>query len=141
MGKTPEAVLARAIAGLQAEMRDVRAALLNRVRLDDTGWLDPTLLNSWEQYDAAGGHLRARYRLRAGLVHIQGLVKLGTTTVGTPIFNVPAGMRPSGILVGTQASAGGFARVDIEPDGDVVVIECSNNAYLSVNFPPFPPDQ
>lgn len=104
----------------------------------DTGWIEASLQNSWVQYDA-GTHIRARYRKKAGIVYVQGLVKNGTITTGTVIFTLPAEHRPAGYLVSVQQGDLGLNRVDVYPNGDVVCIAVSGNGYLSVNFT-FPAD-
>lgn len=58
----------------------------------DSGWIAPTLLNSWVNF--GGGYSTVGYRKVGSLVTIRGLVKGGVTTDGTEIFTLPAGFRP-----------------------------------------------
>lgn len=55
-------------------------------------WLNPTLLNSWTNH-VAGPNI-GYYKDTVGIVHLQGLIQGGTTTVGTLIFTLPTGYRP-----------------------------------------------
>ena len=98
----------------------------------DSGWLTPTLLNSWANFGS--GFQTARYR-RIGTqqVEIQGLVTGGTGPAST-VFTLPAGFRPPlGLIFATVASANVVARIDVEADGDVRWVAGGTNVFLSLN--------
>jgi len=68
----------------------------------------------------------------AGNVHIIGMLKGGTTTTGTKIFNVPAGFRP---FQGIQAMAltdSGTGRFVIGANGDVTIESGFSAAWTSL---------
>lgn len=59
----------------------------------DTAWTAPTLLNSWVNFGAP--YETVGFRKDAlGFVHFKGVIKSGTTTIGTPLFVLPTGYRP-----------------------------------------------
>lgn len=70
---------------LQDEIDAIEADIL------DTGWVAPTLTNSWVNY--GGGFEAAGYKKVGTQVFIRGLVKDGA--VGTAIFTLPVGFRPT----------------------------------------------
>lgn len=77
----------------------------------------PTLLNGWVNFDA-GFQTAAYYKDGFGVVHLEGLVKLGTS--GSVIFNLPAGYRPAlhkHFSVVANAAAGD---IRVNTTGDVV---------------------
>ena len=96
----------------------------------DTDWIAPSLQNSWVDY--GGGFLAANYRLKNGIVYITGVVKNGTTTGGTAIFNLPSGYRPSAHIMKENISNGTIGRFDIRSDGDVV-IQIGGSNYFSLH--------
>jgi len=91
-------------------------------------WIAPTLLNSWVNYGNGIVGDAGYYKDALGRVHIKGVIKDGTATASTVLFQLPAGYRPGHEVVcnvrasNTTESAEGAARVDIETDGDVVII-------------------
>lgn len=54
----------------------------------DTGWLIPTLANSWSSLNS---NRQVRYRLQNGVVRLKGVAAGGSTTT---IFTLPTGFRP-----------------------------------------------
>lgn len=97
----------------------------------DTGWLTPTLLNSWSNFGS--GFQAARYRrVGTGQVEIQGLVTGGTGPVST-VFTLPAGFRPAATLIFATIANNAVARIDVEADGDVRWALGGTNAFLSLN--------
>ncbi|QDP44227.1 hypothetical protein KGG70_gp57 [Streptomyces phage Celia] len=57
---------------------------------NDTGWITPTLINSWVVYGSP--YTAPAYRKINGRVFLKGLVKNGS--VGFSIFILPVGFRP-----------------------------------------------
>lgn len=107
---------------------------------EDGIWVEsvnaPSLANSWVNYGAP--YVTAGYFIDAfGLVHLQGLIKSGTTTAGTPICNLPSGYRPSADMIVVTTSNGAPATINIRTSGN---IECGSGVsatWLSLNIPPF----
>lgn len=63
----------------------------------------------------------------AGIVHLGGLVKLGT--IGTTIFTLPAGYRPQYTLTFAVYSNNAFGYCQVNPDGTVVASGGSNLSF------------
>lgn len=103
--------------------------------IDDTGWASPTLLNSWS--NLGSGYVAARYKRRAGVVHVQGTITGGTATDGTVLFNLPAGFRPSAAmqLAVAAGSVSGVGRVEVQANGNVVAKTVTAPVSLQMSFP------
>lgn len=104
---------------------------------DDTGWIAPALLSGWANYGS--GWTVARYRKRAGIVYMQGLIANGTS--GAAVFYLPAGFRPHANDITMYTSVSGepwtVTRVDIRGwDGAVMVTRPGNTwATITCSFP------
>lgn len=99
-------------------------------------WRIPGYLNGYVTYD--GTYTPARYRKLGHVVHLQGMVRSGTT--GTPIFTLPTGYRPNYRLLMRAISADVAARVDILTNGDVLHQSGGSNAWVSLDGITFPVD-
>lgn len=101
---------------------------------DDTGWITPTLLNSWS--NLGSGYVAARYRRLNGIVYVQGTVTGGTVTSGTNILNLPAGFRSSATMQFPVAttSASGAARIEMAADGNIKTSTGVSASALSFQF-------
>jgi hypothetical protein len=82
-------------------------------------WIAPTLLNSWVNY--GGSEQPAQYRKVGTRVDVRMAVKHGTTS---PIFNLPAGYRPTYNLgfsgnVHDNTSAPDYCHIRVLTTGDV----------------------
>jgi hypothetical protein len=98
-------------------------------------WVNPSLGNSWTNYNSAT-HTAAAYRKDAnGRVHLKGLIKDGTVGDGTPPFTLPAGYRPPVHANFAVIAGGDFGRVEVQSDGDVTVIHVGSgsNGYVSLD--------
>lgn len=95
--------------------------------LEDTGWLAVVLQNGWLNYDDTYGDYLFRYvRKIGGIVHLRGLIKTGTITVGTTLFTLPAGYRPAKTLLFRCASYnGGNWLMGINNVGTVYIAEAT----------------
>ena len=126
----------------RAEIEAVLDLLLSAAGLDHTpaalAYTAPTLLNGWANFVgwAAAGYTKDNQ----GLVHLKGLLKDGVTAVGTPIFKLPVGYRPSENRVFSVATFNGtsliHARVDVGSNGDVETgVQDNNvqNTWLSLD--------
>jgi hypothetical protein len=84
----------------------------------DNGWIAPTLLNSWINYGS--GYNDAGYRINAlGEVHLKGLIKNGTTTIGTNIFLLPTGYRPAQTYIFSASANDLWAEIRVQTTGYV----------------------
>lgn len=93
----------------------------------------PTLQNSWVDYDT-NTYGRPHYtKDKTGTVMIHGLVKSGTVTTGTVIFNLPAGFRPPRQLAFATLSNQLLHRLDVFANGNVVTNTGGSATYLSFN--------
>lgn len=77
----------------------------------------PTLQNGWLAF--GNGYATPRVVKNGNIVHVEGLIKSGTTTAGTVVFNLPLGFRPSARIIETLATQSGSATVDINTNGDI----------------------
>jgi len=84
-------------------------------------WIEPTLLNSWVNYDASWSPA-GYYKDTAGTVHVKGVIKDGTYTQAA--FLLPAGYRPAVNDIYPCASWNGVTSVAgfalVYADGNVV---------------------
>jgi len=84
-----------------------------------------TLLNSWVEYSTS--ETPKAFKDSNGIVHLEGTIKSGTTTYGTPLFMLPPGYAPTRgtlIRVGTYSLGGlheGSARLEIDEAGSVTI--------------------
>jgi hypothetical protein len=88
------------------------------------------MLNGWINY-GPGFTGATYYKDRTGIVHLEGLVKNGTSNI---IGNLPAGYRPGGtqIFIAVNGYAA-FARIDIGSDGNIIAVDPFTNGYLSLS--------
>lgn len=94
--------------------------------------LAPTLLNSWVNY-GSGYAPAGYYKDLSGMVHVEGMIKDGTTTSGTNLFNLPAGFRPAERMSFAAASVSVIARIDVLADGNVQAITSVSSGFLALN--------
>lgn len=123
---TFSALLNRGIDAINTYLRDIMLA-------GDTGWITPSLLNSWV---SVGGQT-IQYRRLNGIVYLRGRASGGTTAT---IFTLPEGFRPTQSFVvavgdGTATSLG-VTRVVVNDTGTVTGV---NGTLPNLpNVPPFP---
>ena len=101
------------------------------ILVGDTGWITPTVLNSWIQNDPV------KYRRLNGVVYIVGRVTGGSGT----IFNLPVGFRPTirailQVADGTDPTT--TTRIIVNPSGDVDGLTSTNPTVAGIA--PFIPD-
>ena len=119
------------------------AKISGYTNLKDTVYIDkiikqdaetaPALQNSWVNYGAPFADAKY-YKDKEGVVHLKGLIKSGSITANTVLFNLPVGYRPStsGQLIFTVDNATGIGRVDVKANGDVVVVTAASNLFLNL---------
>lgn len=89
----------------------------------------PTFLNSWVDFGGAF-NTAGYYKDPFGIVHLRGLVKSGV--VNTPIFNLPAGYRPTATEVFVTDSNSAHAQVTVSAAGNVT-LAFGSNVYASLD--------
>jgi hypothetical protein len=94
-------------------------------------WTAPTLLNNWVNY-GGGFNNAGYYKDPFGVVHLRGLIKDGTTTLGTALFTLPTGYRPVAQELFTVTSGSALGRVDVLTTGNVV-INVGSSSWLSLD--------
>lgn len=99
---------------------------------------EPVFQNSWANYDTASFKEARFWKDPMGIVHLEGLVKNGT--IGTTIFTLPAGYRPSNGQLFVSISNGAIGRIDVAPTGNVVATT-GNNAWITLSGITFKQEQ
>ena len=96
-----------------------------------SGWNTLTL-NGWTPYDT--GHTQPRYRKGAdGIVSVKGLIKGGNTSPGAVIATLPAGYRPKERLCISGVAGAAHSRIDILPNGQIIVGGYVNSGWTSMD--------
>lgn len=91
-----------------------------------------TLQNSWANYGSA--YESATYwKDKCGVVHLAGLIKGGTTTAETVIFNLPEGYRPRVSEKFFAVSLNAICVIDIYTSGNVAIKTGANTGWLSLS--------
>lgn len=89
------------------------------------------LAGGWSQY--SGFETCGYWKDPFGVVHVQGLIRNGTTTQGTRLFTLPTGYRPSSTaLFICHAATSQYARVDVSSSGDVTLNSSGVGSYISL---------
>ena len=89
-------------------------------------WYTPSLLNNWQPFDSTppgtGGYSTPAYtKTSADVVVLKGVIKDGSTALDSLIMRLPIGYRPTHRLIFQTDSSGQASRVDVMPNGDVLV--------------------
>jgi len=80
----------------------------------------PILENGWSNYNPVTHTPAGYYKTQDGIVHLEGLIKDGTTTSDTLLFTLPAGYRPYlSHSFATICSGPGVAQLVVNDDGTV----------------------
>lgn len=97
-------------------------------------WTPVTFLGAWVNF--GGAFTGAAYtKDTSNRVHVRGMVKNGA--LGTSVFTLPVGYRPSGTLVFAQmANPDALIRVDVTSAGAVIpqTTGAATNVYVALNF-------
>lgn len=99
---------------------------------------EPAFQNSWVNFDTASFKDARFWKDPMGIVHLEGLVKNGT--IGTTIFTLPAGYRPSNGQLFASISNSAIGRIDVAPTGNVVATT-GNNAWITLSGITFKQEQ
>ncbi|MGM1019284.1 MAG: hypothetical protein ACQEXV_01720 [Bacillota bacterium] len=116
---------------------------------DNPSWIVPTLLNGWSNYSSILSQI-GYYKDSEGLIHMKGVLKLGT--LNTAMFILPPGYRPklSRVLVtaaNTDTQTDVLGRVNINSNGSVTPlpingISMMQSGWISLDsIPPFLAEQ
>jgi hypothetical protein len=92
-------------------------------------FLQPAFQNGWVNSDG-GTSTAAFYKDPYGVVHLKGVVKSGT--IGTTIFSLPAGYRPSSLLIFPVVSANALGKLVISRDCSFGM--CTPVQYVRANI-------
>jgi hypothetical protein len=97
-------------------------------------WTPANLQAPWVNF--GGGYVPAQYMMDTmGFVHIQGQVKSGT--VGSVIFNLPAGYRPKYNQQYPIMANNAFGLVSVNTNGDVKLDAATGTPFVTLNIPTF----
>ncbi len=97
-----------------------------------TSWCSLTLQNGWLQHGT--GYTPPSYTKGSdGLVVVNGLIDSGATSPGTVIAKLPVGYRPKDRLIMDCASNMAAGRIDIMPNGDIMIVAGVSSAWLSLD--------
>ena len=95
-------------------------------------WTAPSLQNSW--VDFGSGEQTTRYRKDSnGTVHVQGVIKNGTTTSNTLLFTLGVGYRPAGNLQIACASNNAYGQLKVLTNGQVL-FRVGSATWFAFNF-------
>lgn len=90
------------------------------------------LQNGWVNH--GGGFADAGYwKDREGVVHLQGLIRSGTTDLSTVLFTLPPAYRPSARHIFMVLSNNSPTRIDVLGNGDVLLSNTASNQWLSLS--------
>lgn len=90
-------------------------------------WTDLTLLNGWTNYGSGFSSLQATQDA-SSRVHIRGLIKQGTYSMGTPIAQLPAGMTNTEYYH-LPARGDGYNNMGLDTSGRIVARGISSGFY------------
>jgi len=103
------------------------------VPTDDTGWLVPTLTNSWSSISSGRS---VRYRRINGIVYLRGMCSGGTTT---SVMVLPAGFRPAidsrTLQQSTDSGTTAVAVVITAATGQIAASTGTQPSFDHISFP------
>lgn len=91
-----------------------------------------SLQNSWVAYGGGFREPRA-YIDHTKTVHCEGMIKSGTTTPGTLLFTLPAGMRPPADVICVGPSNSGIVQFKVAASGQVTLQSTGDAGWTSLN--------
>lgn len=100
---------------------------------NDSGWITPTLNSPFTNYGS--GFADASYRKINDIVCIQGLIFINGASNTSTIFTLPSGYRPTGSIMFAGFNGNvGHARIDIQSDGDVLLLSQAANSWVTLTM-------
>lgn len=99
-------------------------------------WNTPTILNGMTNYGSPFSTIQYG-KTSDGMVSVKGLMQGGTVANGTVVFTLPSGFRPSMRVLLPSAANGHHARIDVDPNGNVILQAGGDTVWTSfdsVNF-------
>lgn len=108
-------------------------ALALKADASDSGWVAPSLLNSWANF--GGSYSAAGYRKVGSRVFLRGLLTGGTKTDGTSLFVLPSGFVPFGIerFATSVNVASSTARIVVDTSGNVTIFGIPTGSNVGVS--------
>lgn len=132
-------------AGVAEALQRISAVEMKKAEKDASGWIMPTLLNGWVNYDGLRYSDAGFMKDSIGYVHLRGMISGGAMNPGVVIFKLPEGYRPKKhVMIGAVCSDGEIpypALVNVSPNGDVSLTRIGYNRFLSLYLPPFSAEQ
>lgn len=95
-----------------------------------SNWTNLTLQNSWVYYGSPFT-VPAYTKGSDNVVTVKGFVKAGA--VATVIATLPVGDRPAQTVMFANAAWDAYARIDVQPNGNIVAVSFANNGWLSID--------
>jgi hypothetical protein len=92
--------------------------------------LTPTFQNAWVNFGSTYEPV-SFYKDKEGIVHLQGLMKNGSTVAYSAIFVLPLGWRPAATQIFTVNANHAFGEIEIRADGQVQVGNAITNTLVS----------
>jgi len=92
----------------------------------------PTFLNGASAF-GSGFETPGYYIDSDGIVHLRGMVQLGASGVGNPIFTLPVGMRPQNDEMFVVLANSNLGRCDVKSNGDVVASGGTNSQWFNLS--------
>ena len=97
-----------------------------------SSYISPILLNSWVNFGSPFENV-GYFKDDFGFVHFKGMIKSGTTTDGTGLFQLPSGYFKSGVVTYIPVySADALGGIIITSTG-LVTIHQGSNVWLSLD--------
>ena len=103
----------------------------NELLMSEESIIIPTLLNGWLNLD--GGYAQAKVKKISNVVYLEGVIKDGTKTDGTIIFNLPANCRPKQKIITTITSTKGSCSLAIDTNGNVSTFLFGDSSWYSIS--------
>lgn len=101
--------------------------------ISQDGYLSPSLQNGWVDYGSSWQTSRY-WKDKNGYVHLEGLIKNGTTSAGTTLFVLPSGYRPTGTQIHiTFADKVYSCRIDVLDSGTVRLNDTGIGTWISLS--------
>jgi hypothetical protein len=109
---------------------------VNNIYIANNGavaWNTPATVNAgWINYGS--GFTTLQYgKTSDNVVMLKGLVKSGTTGANTVLFTLPSGSRPAKRLLFPSVANNHHARIDVDIDGDVILVSDSDAGWTSLD--------